>query len=359
MYEISGEESDRINILRTYFSILVVFIHMYNSEISTTGNTFFDSIEYVISKAVAGCAVPGFFVISSVLLYKNDFIWTSNILKKIKRLVVPYFLLNTFWVIFYAVAQASALKCYFNNNIIADWSLFDWVNAYLGIADDLDILLYPLWFLKDLFILNVFSKIIKQIMDKFFWIGFSVTFLLYLFDVNLIIIKGSALFFFVAGYFIVKLNIHFQDFGNKRFFQNVKNMRLSVAPAKCIIILLYLVLIILDLFSKEMTINTYVHKLCAIIGVLFFAVIATNIRSAGIKKIMLFISKYSMGIYLFHEMNLSIVRKIILKLLPQTSVIVILEYFFISFIIICGCLMLCVLGEKYFTKIYCIITGAG
>lgn len=63
---------------------------------------------------------------------------------------------------------ASALKCYFNNNIIADWSLFDWVNAYLEIADDLDILLYPLWFLKDLFILNVFSKIIKRIMDKFF-----------------------------------------------------------------------------------------------------------------------------------------------------------------------------------------------
>lgn len=185
-------------------------------------------------------------------------------------------------------------------------------------------------------------------------------FLLYLLDVKLIIIKSSALFFFVAGYFIVKLNIHFLDgYGNQKIFWHVKIMRLSVIPAKCIIILLYLVLIILDLFSKEMTINTYVHKLCVIMWLLFFAVIATNIRSVGIKKIMLFISKYSMGIYLFYEMNLSIVRKIILKLLPQTSVIVILEYFFIPFIIICGCLMFCVLGEKYFTKIYCIITGVG
>lgn len=345
MYEISKEESGKIDLLRAYFIVMVVFVHMYNDEISATGNIIFDGIEYIISAIIVCCAVPGFFVISSILLYRKDFIWKSNIYKKIKRLLIPYFILNTFWVFFYAVAQASPLKYYFsgnNNNIIANWSVFEWLNAYLGIRNELDILLYPLWFLKSLFILNFFSKIIKGIVDKFPKTSFLLVLASYLLDVNLIIIDGSALFFFVIGYFIVKLDIHFKNFDKIR---------------KGYIMVLYLTTIILDFLTREMVINSIIHKLCVIVGLIFFTTVMTRIKNVKIGKVMLFISKYSMGIYLFHEMSLSIIRKIILKIIPQSALIKIIEYFSIPCIIILWCLILCVFLQKYFPKLYCVVTG--
>lgn len=110
-YILSGEDSTRINILKVWLTILVVFIHSYSEEIYMVGGNivleipaWLDWFKYIISVVVARCAVPAFFFISAILLYKRDFVWKDNIKKKLKTLVVPYMLLNTFWILFYCSA---------------------------------------------------------------------------------------------------------------------------------------------------------------------------------------------------------------------------------------------------------------
>ncbi len=86
IYQITKEESKRINILKVWLAIMVVFIHSYSDGMDfTTGN----------------------------------------------------------------------VKLEFSN----------FINAYIGYTGNP--VLYPLWFMRDLIVLNILAKIIKILIDKF------------------------------------------------------------------------------------------------------------------------------------------------------------------------------------------------
>ena len=248
-------ESKRINILRAYFAVMVVFIHMYNAEIGSTGNVAFDGIEYILSRIVSGVAVPGFLLISSVLLYKKEFTWKDNVIKKIKRLVVPYLILNTFWVCFFAVVQQSPLQYWFSgerNNIVANWGLYDWFDAYF-----INPLLWPLWYLKSLFIFNIFAKVIKSAVDKFPKLSFLCILVLYfVFGGSVPVIRFDALFYFVTGYYIVKYDLHFRD------LEKIRKIYITLA---------YILLIALVYVTRGTAVNGAADKLCVMAGLVFFA----------------------------------------------------------------------------------------
>ena len=75
------------------------------------------------------------------------------------------------------------------------------------------------------------------------------------------------------------------------------------------------------------------------------------------RRIILFISGYSFGIYLFHEMNLFILRKLLTKALPHTSFVAVFLYLGVPAIIISFCLLLCRLLERFTPRLYALITG--
>ena len=95
-YQISKEESDRIQFLRLIFSVMVVFIHSYTEKVNFAGvvmevqeSAGMEWFKFTVSNILSRCAVPGFFLISAVLLYKKDFSWKKNIKRKIQSLFVP------------------------------------------------------------------------------------------------------------------------------------------------------------------------------------------------------------------------------------------------------------------------------
>ena len=162
-YKITDEESKKISIVKVWFTIMVVFIHSNNKLNFASGNfdtpAWLEVLKYFISECISRCAVPGFFLISAILLYKKSFKWKENIKKKIKQIMIPYLIFNTFWILFYVVVQhIPVLSNYFSNpdTIVADWSIIDWLEAYLGFQDNYPIC-YPLWFLRALFVLNILA----------------------------------------------------------------------------------------------------------------------------------------------------------------------------------------------------------
>lgn len=103
IYYINEAESRRINIAKVWFTIMVIYIHSYSEAIKfTTGSVSinmpleYEMIQYILSQAISRCAVPAFFLILSILLYRKQFLWKNNIKKKIKTLLVPYIILNGF-----------------------------------------------------------------------------------------------------------------------------------------------------------------------------------------------------------------------------------------------------------------------
>lgn len=352
-YFISNEESERIQVLKIWFTIMIIFIHSYTEEVHfTDGNLvlqipiWLDWVKYIISQVISRCAVPGYFFISAVLLYRKDFTWIENIKKKCKSLLIPYLIFNTVWIIIYFIVQhIPVASVYFSSadNIIADWGFVQYANAFLGFKNTYPIL-YPLWFMRDLMVLNVLAVAIKKLIDRFPKYVFICLTLMILFNLqtHLFFLGQSAVVYFSLGYYFVKYSGR---------FNRADKIRAPFLAAS------YLVSIVLDCITRYAAIHYLFHFISITIGLIFFYRFTTKISNECSHRILLETAKYSFSIYLFHEMNLTILRKLLTKLLPSSAFWQAVLYFGTPVIIFIGCLLLSILLDKRMHKLYSILVG--
>lgn len=341
VYVISDEESERIRILKFWFCIMVVFIHSYVVE----EPSWLYGIEYIISGPIASCAVPTFFFLSAVFLFRKDFSYRENVIKKVKSLVVPYFIINTFWVCVMLIAQnieATSVLFSGENKVITEWNWIDWLDAFLGVKTGKP-LVFPLWYLRDLMLLNLTAPIIKWMIDKAPRIVLILLGIVMLFNIqtNLTIINQCSIVYFSLGYYFVKYGLHFSD--------------IKIKPV--VISMIYGVSICLYYLWKNSEFVHIINIIVIICGAIFFYVCTTNLRCEKIKKFVLRISPYGFTVYLFHELSMVCLIKVLLKLMPDGSFSLLLIYFGAPIIIIVGSILFCVLMEKYAPLIYEIVTG--
>ena len=359
IYDITESESQRIQILKLWFSIMVIFIHSYSEGVNLIGGNiaydvpvWLEWTKYMISQSVSRCAIPAFFFLSAILLYRKDFTWSDNIKKKIKTLFIPYVILNTFWICFYFTAQhIGPVSIYFSNpdNIISEWNWIDFINAYLGFIPKIDALsyypiLYPLWFMRDLMFLNIVALQLKKIIDMFPRFIFALLIVMLLFNIqfHIFCLSQSSLVYFCFGYYFVKLGFHLSD-----------TDKLNPMITFC----LYIIIVLLDCLTRNMPWHYLMRTISIIMGIIFFYRFTTNIVDSAFKKRALWLSGFSFSIYLFHEMSLTITKKLLAKLLPTGPVFQVLLYFGIPVIIFIYCIVLSNILNKCVPKLYCILVG--
>ena len=171
-------------------------------------------MEYLISAIIAHVAVPGFFLISEVLLYKKEFKWKENFIKKTRTILIPWFIDITFWIVLYAVMQMVpfARPFIFSNDskLISEWGLFQYLDAYLGLTQSP--LVYPLWFAQSFF-LNLIALPLKWVIDKFPKTTLIILWILLLSGIKspLFCLEVNALVYFCMGYYLVKYDLHFEN----------------------------------------------------------------------------------------------------------------------------------------------------
>jgi len=164
----------------------------------------------------------------------------------------PYIILNTFWICFYfTVQQVPLLGPYFSNpdKYVAGWKIFDYIDAYVGYMGYP--LLYPLWFVRDLFFMNLLAVVIKKLIDRFPKTIFVILSTIWIFNIPTYIfcMHDSALCFWMG---------------------------------------------------------------CT-----------TSISSDKVKRFLIFISQYSFSIYLFHESNLTILKKVMCQVFADNTYILV------------------------------------
>ena len=351
-YTLSNRESKIINILKLFSIILVLYIHSFsNIEYLFNNNILFDVvllIEYVFTQVIARAAVPLFFLISSVLLYRKDFTFKENLKKKVRRILVPYIIANTIWIILFAIFQRiDYFNNFFNNenNNIWSWSLVDWVDAYIPLFNRSKPFVYPLWFLKDLFILNIIAIVLKRIIEKLPKIFFIILTILWLFNIEILIIEIQSLFFFSLGYYIVKYNIRIN-------LNNINKMKFKLST------ILYFVcsfsIAFLEILYGQLPI---IHNLFIIGSMLYLYLLATKLIFLTENRIGKTLMKYSFFIYLYHEWTLLFVRKILDKVFGNQFIINFFKCLAIPIIIVAICMILANICEKISYKSYKLITG--
>lgn len=346
MYSLSEVQSKRLNIVKMLFAFFVVFshcnlsnIHFDDSNIETVAIETFEFVRYLFSGLLPEAAVPGFFLMSSIFLYKKDFDWAENVKKKTRSLLVPYLFMNSFWIVIFAFFQMiPQTQVFFGDpsSYISNYSVSGWLHAY-GIGAEFPFL-YPLWFVRNLFVLNLLAKWMKKVIDKMPGVILTVLILFYFFCDQYFMTISISMWCF--GYYIVKYNCDLNFFDDKK----------SVP-------IIFIIISCLCIREKNSVIALPLLRLQMLISLAFWYGCFSRDVNGLLQRNLLKYSEYNFSIYLFHEMFLSFLIKTLAIVLGGWLVPWIVSYFLLPFVICCFSVFMSIFSQKCFPKVFGLIMG--
>lgn len=368
MTDNSALQSRTIAFLRFPLIVGVVLIHTYFKEVVIDGKDLmeggnfpiYSNIAYYLSQVLARIAVPLFFFISGYLFFyrTKDFplgTYKQKMRKRARTILLPYILWNGIYLLVYFFGESLAEGLFSGRNKpVSDYSFADflwafWDRSMINPANNtmteshpVD---YPLWFIRDLFVVMLFSPLLHLLIQRlkhYFIIMLGVLwFFGYWFHITGL--SSAASFFFSAGaYFSINGRLFTNDF--RRIFPHS--------------IIIYLVLSLSDLCLRSYEWDIYIHKAGIIAGI----VATTSLVEWCIRQGKLhdtpFLSASSFFIYAFHALPLAFVCKLSFKVLqPDSDMFVLFLYFFCTVLTISCGLLLYWLLKKYFPHTTTILTG--
>lgn len=339
LYDISEDMSKRLNIMKFIFMVLVVLIHSnVTSEISYGLPRYALICKSIIWDGICVVATPGFFVISGLLLYSREFKWLDNLKKKIKTLVVPYFLINTFWIVFFkGIRLFEATRSFFQDEAYQINTFRDLAEAYFNPMP----LYYPFWFIRDLFILNLAAKIIKMLIDKVPILSLVVVIALHLEIIKIPILHTNAsLCMFALSYCVVKYQLKLQK------MDKIKLIYWGIAYGALFVI-------------KNWLWNYGLAGLVfSVVGICFFYQLSGKLVQSFIGKIVLWCAQFTFFIYAFHEFYAAMLKKVLLDIVPQNGIVSLVESFVIAISITVACILAGAIFRKYMPRVYGLVCGS-
>lgn len=285
--------------------ILVVLIHSSNIHLIESDKTslayqvtFF--LQHIISMKIALSAVPFFFTVSGYLYYHNyvNGSYFPKIKNRIRTLLLPYLFWSSFVVLMFFVMQSiPILKQFFTNNIIEDMSFYEILNSIF-----INPINYPLWFLRDLIILVLFSHVIYFLVNRYAYLLLIVTFILWLNNIcpgtQLCFYKSESFFFFILGATLSLNKINYDVFINNKFIFSL-------------MMIAYLYFVI----DPEIK-NLYFFQFSVAFGVYVLWIVSKIMLKYNLAKSIL---GYSFIIYVFQEPGLTVLKKILFNIFGNNA----------------------------------------
>lgn len=352
-----GLESKLIAFMRFPLIIGVVFIHAFG-DLTMNGVTsgalsqfpINDSIQYIISRIIAGTCVPAFLFIAGYLFFLNsNTSYVQKIKKRAKTLLVPYLFWNGLILLLYAIVQRiPPIATLFSGNhkLICDYSAIDYIKAFWALEES-DPIVGPLWFVRNLMVLCLLTPIIKVYITYLKKFGIYILGAIWLFKLPIGIgfpgFNETSLFFFAFGAYY---SIHKESFVS--FFNSFYSLIYYIYP----------VFVVLVFVTQQLEINSYLSKLCILLGIIFFfRLLQLLVEKRNWDKVPN-IWNASFFIFLAHEPFQRLFRKVLFKIIvPNSEQMLIALYFFAPIFVICTlCLVYKCLSRKT-PRLLAFITG--
>jgi peptidoglycan/LPS O-acetylase OafA/YrhL len=202
---IAAETSRRITVLRSLLMLCVVCIHAEKGVLFHAGSEapLAHAVLNVLCRHVFQAAVPLYFAISGYLLFLrydgNLAAYPGLALKRFKTIMLPCILANLFWVGFILVE--GGIPGIGGTTFVKTRGI-----ASLTLGVDGLPLIYPLWFLRDLFIYFLLSPVFALFLRRAPYMGLAALWLCW----NFMLQEGiplefsGAFFFYLGGLLAVK-----------------------------------------------------------------------------------------------------------------------------------------------------------
>ena len=305
----------------------IVFIHSQNKGLfsSVWGGQISDIPIYmffqnIISQGMCRACVPLFLLISGYLFFGNSEWNKDTYIAKIKRrintLFIPYILYIVIALFIFGIMQRLMPSLISEGKTpIADYGIKEYLEAFWMYNGESIPFVGPLWFLRDLMILCLLSPLIYLFVRYLKLWGLAVVLGMYLMKVP----YTGDLFYFSVGAWFALNNI---DFGE--LFSKWKIVRL-----------IYPLLLIADVFTKQYSFNYVLNEVGVIFGIVFFVGLSwLMVKNRG-NFMPTILSSATFFVYAAHEPYFDQVRKVVFKVLsmPQNPVVADIEMVFLYFLL--------------------------
>ncbi len=335
---IDADMSQRLHIMKLILMIMVVYGHSYalpKLSFDIQVPELVENCKNIVRYDICSVAVPSFFLISGILLFSKSFNWAENMKKKVKSILIPYFIINTFWIVFFKLMQAfESTKAYFSDEAYQIYGVEGLLRAYLDPIP----LYYPFWFLRDLFIVNVFAKILDILIERVPAIAVILIFAIELHVLPVPFVSDSRAFsLFLLGGILVRYRI--------KIWRRIPLW---------IVITGYVMAIVIKILSGSGEETMILYVIC---GFIFWYEMAGIIAKSRLSSKILKCADFSFFIYAFHEYYEAMIKKVIMSVLPQNTYIQLAEFFILPLIISCICIVVGVFMKRWLNPMYRLICG--
>lgn len=338
--------SKRISVLRVILLVFIVFIHNNSTVIGNAAFSYW--VKTLFSEILVRMAVPLYFLISGFLLFRKQENYGKMLKKKAKTLLVPYLLWNAIVIAMFWIGQnAPYISRFFTdeNNLISQYTLFRWLDAFLGLNYHGYPAAYQLWFIRDLMVLTLLYPVWRWLLQRFPVATFAVLISLWLLEWRVVFWDGEATLFFLLGAWLVQ-----HDPGMEKL-DSLKIHDILAGYMLCVILEMGLV----------MSDRTFiaVHKIVVLMGgVLWLRLSKKIVAHNGLYTKINAFGGYTFFVYAFHEPMLTMMRKVWTALIGnEGTAIQMIQYFSLIFLAIAISLCAGWCLRRISPKLYGLLTG--
>jgi surface polysaccharide O-acyltransferase-like enzyme len=346
--------SDKLRVLSLISIIFVLYIHSRFQPNEIMGMAYYDKIQLFTSEMIGRCAVPLFYLISGYLFFMKvpDGVKSigRKIRKRIKSLLIPYFIGCVFFVIFYSFVALLPWTSNLINSSSSIMPLFQKPYSIILISIFYDggtgyPCAFQLWFLRDLILIVATSPLWYLCLKHLKWGFVAVVFVLTYFDVPHV--PFYSLFWFVLGGQLTKVKI---EMGG--------NGRTKVAIFG---LFLFLIISIIQLFFPDIINWSLLRIPIILLGIIgawgLYDVVLGKDFSLSRHQWLGIACQFTFFIYLFHEPTLNIVRKLIVVVLGKNEFGYMASYLISPWIFTVCAVFAGLLFRKYLPRVYDVCTG--
>lgn len=347
--------SNTITAIRFPLIVAVVLLHTYIIDRPIGGTVFvpageypaLDLFEHLYRGELGNVAVPLYFFISGFLFFHGieKFDWwhlRRKLCRRVHSLVIPYFFWNVVFMLFVGVVHATAPSLLTYKRSFADMTLPQVANCFWNLSQGL----IPLWFIRDLVIMSLFSPLIYIALHHKYhiWV-ISALFLFYL----------SGCFHYAPG---LGMRCSFPYMLGACFSINGKDLVTELRKKLLTVTVVSLTAILIDtiLWSQHISVF-YINRIGQIFGALaLFTWFSTAVENHLLKP-NAFYSKGSFFVFVFHMFIIYIPAKLWVYLVPVNGWTAALALILIPLMVSYACLGIYWLLQKAFPKITSMAMG--
>jgi hypothetical protein len=321
---------------------------MQGHFIVATGFWYF--IQTLIAKSITMVNVPIYFTMSAYLLYIS-FSFTSDFYLKVirsrfKSLIVPFFFWNSCILVAYALLLSiPAVELLFSQTRVpplGQWGFFKCIDLLVGLTGNP--INFQFWFIRDLFILIMFSPLIFWIITK--TSSFFLLCVLAIWFFNPLIYPGieteveALLFFFLGAWLAIKEFV----------LEAVDRVGPTLFGG-------FICLAVLDAIYNSYQYGFIASKVCILFGVpsIYWVIGKTGKK---LEEKLKFLAAASFFVFATHEPLGTLIKKMMYKFFPfLNDLLSILVFFSIPLIVTAICTSAFLISRKFFPRFTSIVTG--